>query len=338
MTIIELRNPRPADPRRGDLNLSDLAPVNLVPAGPTPTDAAPQGCTSREAASTGSSATDPAPVGGADVRPRLWCPPLRLAAGVWGLQRADGQWCELAGVPAPLAQALDWMDGTCSCQELGSRLPVQLRTGLLTLIDVLTVRHLLVPEAPTPPVVEQTCVEVFGAGELAAALHGRFRSNVPGLAIVAPETLEADRGLLHQLCSDRRPYLLVRTHRNNAQLGPYVVPGRTPGLCCLDQQQVDADPGSWRLLVQLAQTPATTNSSTLQWVSGQVAAEINWINSGRSRLVAAMLSLDGCGEFLYSWTYHPACCQASSTQASSSQEASAHVLATQSRSSKLRAA
>ena len=45
------------------------------------------------------------------------------------------------------------------------------------------------------------------------------------------------------------PHLLLRLVEGRAVLGPFVVPGRTPCLRCLDAHRTDADP-SWPLLVE----------------------------------------------------------------------------------------
>ena len=48
---------------------------------------------------------------------------------------------------------------------------------------------------------------------------------------------------------DQTPYVLVRLTEGRAVVGPFVVPGRTACLRCLDAHHTDADP-EWPLLVR----------------------------------------------------------------------------------------
>ncbi len=60
---------------------------------------------------------------------------------------------------------------------------------------------------------------------------------------------EPDRELLDGWVRDGTPHLLVRLTEGRAVLGPFVVPGATACLRCLDAHFTDADP-SWPLLVR----------------------------------------------------------------------------------------
>jgi bacteriocin biosynthesis cyclodehydratase domain-containing protein len=59
---------------------------------------------------------------------------------------------------------------------------------------------------------------------------------------------EPRRELLDQLMRDSRPHLLVRMREGEALLGPFVVPGRTACLRCVDAHLADGDP-CWPLVV-----------------------------------------------------------------------------------------
>ncbi|HEX6515563.1 MAG TPA: hypothetical protein VF049_08305 [Nocardioidaceae bacterium] len=59
---------------------------------------------------------------------------------------------------------------------------------------------------------------------------------------------EPDRELVDGWMRESVPHLLVRVSEGHASVGPFVVPGRTACLRCLDAHAADADP-SWPLLV-----------------------------------------------------------------------------------------
>lgn len=59
---------------------------------------------------------------------------------------------------------------------------------------------------------------------------------------------EPERDLVDGWMRDSVPHLLVRVSEGHATVGPFVVPGRTACLRCLDGHATDADP-SWPLLV-----------------------------------------------------------------------------------------
>jgi bacteriocin biosynthesis cyclodehydratase domain-containing protein len=60
---------------------------------------------------------------------------------------------------------------------------------------------------------------------------------------------EPDRELLDEWTRAATPYLLVRLTEGRAVVGPFVVPGRTACLRCIDAHHTDADP-AWPLLVR----------------------------------------------------------------------------------------
>jgi bacteriocin biosynthesis cyclodehydratase domain-containing protein len=74
---------------------------------------------------------------------------------------------------------------------------------------------------------------------------GRSVADVKVLAGVG----EPDRALLDQCGQSGTPHLLVRLVEGHAVVGPFVAPGRTACLRCLDATATDEDP-AWPLLVQ----------------------------------------------------------------------------------------
>ncbi|MGN6577269.1 MAG: TOMM precursor leader peptide-binding protein [Nocardioides sp.] len=75
---------------------------------------------------------------------------------------------------------------------------------------------------------------------------GRRRNRVVGLLVGVGEP---DRELADEWMREQTPYVVVRLTEGRAVVGPFVVPGRTACLRCLDAHHTDADP-EWPLLVR----------------------------------------------------------------------------------------
>jgi bacteriocin biosynthesis cyclodehydratase domain-containing protein len=98
------------------------------------------------------------------------------------------------------------------------------------------------PRSPPPPVSSPRSPPPQPASDP----RGRHRRTT----VVAVVGLgEPSREVLDRLVRDQTAHLLVRLAEGRAVLGPFVVPGQTPCLRCLDAHQTDAD-ASWPLLVE----------------------------------------------------------------------------------------
>ena len=115
---------------------------------------------------------------------------------------------------------------------------------------------------PRPP-VPRVAVRTFGAAPLPPLpelLHTAGLDVVPtaagaGVMLVAGVG-EPDRDLLDPYVRDGVPHLVVRLTESDAVVGPFVVPGRTACLRCVDAHHAEADV-RWPLLV--AQQAARTS-------------------------------------------------------------------------------
>jgi bacteriocin biosynthesis cyclodehydratase domain-containing protein len=119
---------------------------------------------------------------------------------------------------------------------------------------------------PSTPAVRRerdrwrTAVTAFGhpAGEPLAAdllallagvgLRGHRGRSEPDTGVLLGVG-EPDRGLVDPWTRTGTPHLLVRLTEGRAVLGPFVAPGRTACLRCIDAHHTDADP-AWPLLVR----------------------------------------------------------------------------------------
>ena len=88
----------------------------------------------------------------------------------------------------------------------------------------------------------------FVALARAAGLNERSGTTAPDCGVLVGAG-EPDRELLDGWVRDGTPHVLVRLTEGRAVVGPFVVPGATACLRCLDAHCTDADP-SWPLLVR----------------------------------------------------------------------------------------
>ena len=82
-----------------------------------------------------------------------------------------------------------------------------------------------------------------------AGLHAHRAAGPPPTAACWSASASRDRELLDAWTRAGTPYLLVRLTEGRAVVGPFVVPGRTACLRCIDAHHTDADP-AWPLLVR----------------------------------------------------------------------------------------
>jgi bacteriocin biosynthesis cyclodehydratase domain-containing protein len=130
---------------------------------------------------------------------------------------------------------------------------------------------------------------------------------------------EPRRDLLDPLVRDGVPHLLVRMVEGDAVVGPFVVPGSTPCLRCLDAHRAALDP-AWPLLVeQYAQAAsrdrpdgvpepvdAALAALAVAWAARDVAT---YAGGGRPPTLATTVRVSPALEALETqpWTAHPAC-------------------------------
>ncbi|MGZ4455464.1 MAG: TOMM precursor leader peptide-binding protein [Nocardioides sp.] len=175
-------------------------------------------------------------------------------------------------------------------------------------------------------------VRTFGpapALDLAAALRGLLAtSGVPAghrAATGAPVVGvllgvgEPERDLVDAWTRSGTPYALVRLTEGRAVVGPFVEPGRTACLRCLDAHHTDADP-AWPLLVQQyaracargrddgTPEPVDPALATLAvaWAARDVVA---FVDGERPSTWSTTLTLgpDLCELTSHSWLRHPEC-------------------------------
>lgn len=131
------------------------------------------------------------------------------------------------------------------------------------------------------------------------------------LAVVAPPTVEPDRVLTDHLRRARITHLVVRVEPERAVVGPFVVPGRSPCVRCVDLGRRDLDPDWPLLLAQLACTWQEPGELAASWAASSAAAQaLAWTDRGVAPPVGVTLELpqDTLALETRSWQAHPACC------------------------------
>lgn len=131
------------------------------------------------------------------------------------------------------------------------------------------------------------------------------------MAVVAAETCEPDRAILHHLTARGVPHLVVKAHRDTATVGP----GWPTGACtnCIDLETRDQDPAWGRVVLALSQREADPDHE-ISLAATALAVQ---------RLRAGCRSEDGLGSRPASevvtvvhpggvdqqyWPPHPECC------------------------------
>jgi bacteriocin biosynthesis cyclodehydratase domain-containing protein len=130
---------------------------------------------------------------------------------------------------------------------------------------------------------------------------------------------EPDRELLDQWTRSETPYLLVRLTEGRAVVGPFVAPGRTACLRCIDAHHTDADP-AWPLLVrQYAEASSRDRPDgapepvdpllaalAVSWAARDLAA---YVDGTRPSTWSTTVTLHPRPDELESstWPRHPAC-------------------------------
>lgn len=187
--------------------------------------------------------------------------------------------------------------------------PVPSRTTLpvLRALDALMAADLVVEEASAPPAYG---VQVEGPPDLVEPLRSLLgdacRASPTGLAIVvSPRPLQRER--LDPLVRAGTPHLVVQGGPDAWTVGPFVVPGVTACLRCVDAHLGEADPRRGVVLEQLARLPGSPDplgrAQALAWA---VADLRGWLAGTTPGTWSASYTLGGAPR-RREWLRHPHC-------------------------------
>lgn len=132
----------------------------------------------------------------------------------------------------------------------------------------------------------------------------------PDLTVIATDRAEPDRAIGDDYVRSDHPHLYVRPLHAGAVVGPFVSPGRTPCLGCLDRVRRDADPAWPGLLAQLCRIRLPVLPMLAAWAASTAAVQIAcWARGGAPGTGGGTLELTANDYELRvrPWPMHPSC-------------------------------
>lgn len=138
----------------------------------------------------------------------------------------------------------------------------------------------------------------------------------PGGPVLHVARTEADRSLVDDWMRSDRPHLPVALADGIVRVGPFVVPGRTACVRCVDAHHTDRDPRRSLVLQQYAEargpTPGVPDpvphdllDLALVWA---VRDLVNWIDGRQPRTWSSTVEVDpGLELAVVRWPVHPGC-------------------------------
>ncbi|HRA74847.1 MAG TPA: hypothetical protein PLE12_01265 [Propionicimonas sp.] len=160
------------------------------------------------------------------------------------------------------------------------------------------------PPAPGPPLAPLR-------PESVPLVHwGRCDPDWPALNVVATGTDEPDRALTDALLRSDRDHLVVRLEPGRGVVGPFVRPGVTACVRCLDLTRSRQDAGWPRLLAQLCLTRHDPPPVLLAWTAATACAQVlaaleSAVPDAQGRTVE--LAAPEHAIAARAWTPHPDC-------------------------------
>lgn len=180
--------------------------------------------------------------------------------------------------------------------------------GELTVVD---------PEPPAPRVYAHP--RATGGASLRAHLvarghrvrsqeHWFGRGDTHQVTVVADDRLEPDRALTEVLTRDGIPHLTIRPTVRGVVVGPFVVPGRTACMRCLDLV-LAADPAWPAILAQLCRARLTLPATVRAWAVAQALVCLRaWATGGVPLATGTTVELAAdCTVHQRRWPRHPLC-------------------------------
>ena len=157
----------------------------------------------------------------------------------------------------------------------------------------------------------QAAVEVLGGTYPALRLGGGGR--VPDVVVVVFDEV-ADSLRTVRLMVEGVAHLVVTVREGDMVVGPFVLPGQTPCITCLDVRRTELDPAWPRVRDQLkdaaAQLPPAQESSTAATSGALAAAQVLAHLDGRRPVTAGAcieVSAPDAVPRLREWSMHPEC-------------------------------
>lgn len=166
--------------------------------------------------------------------------------------------------------------------------------------------------------LDRARVDVRATGEVRASLVRALRESgvpdTPGtdatVTVVVTIGAEPRRETVDRLVQSNRPHLLLTGVAGRLRVGPFVVPGLTACLRCLDEHLTDRDPRH-PLVVEQHLTPDPADLPdraelrlALAWAARDV---VTLIGGDRPTTWSATVDLEPTGPLTQQWRRHPRC-------------------------------
>lgn len=132
---------------------------------------------------------------------------------------------------------------------------------------------------------------------------------VPALTVIAYDRLECDRAITDTLVRADQPHLFLRPLSNGIVVGPFVDPGATCCMRCMDLVRM-RDRAWPRLLLQLCRTEWSPPGEVMSWAVATALLQVRtWLAGRRPEAWSATLEvrIGGWAIEQRHWPHHPDC-------------------------------
>lgn len=220
------------------------------------------------------------------------------------LADADAAWEPPASLPA--LRALDALGSADLLVSVpGSALERRLAAEHgLSAPSRLTARRAARVQVEAPPGLDDTVAALLRAEGVQPVTSAATTTLVVALGPVR-------RGRLDALVRDGRPHLVVSGMPTGWDVGPFVVPGRTACLRCVDAARAETDPRRAVVIDQLARRPEPVPVSPSQQAAALALAAreiVSYVDGDLPSTWSASLLLGGSGApVVRDWARHPLC-------------------------------
>jgi hypothetical protein len=239
---------------------------------------------------------------------------VRLAPGTRLAERGDGAW--QLGLHADRRVVL-------APEAADHLLLARLRTGVDPLRVSVRQRELLVRIGsagllvPCEPPAAPGAVSVDAPADARVAVVAALANAAltvddaaAALAVVVRVGAEVRRDRLDPLVRDDLPHLLVTAVAGRVRVGPFVVPGVTSCLRCVDEHLTDRDPRHPLVVHHHLECDADDRTTPgdlalgLAWAARDARS---WLTGGRPTTWSATVELTDEGPVTHPWSRHPRC-------------------------------
>jgi hypothetical protein len=247
---------------------------------------------------------------------------LQLRPGIRVSRRGDGQ-LQVGLHPDERAVVPDTDDVHALLRDLAHGVRSSRVAGpLATVVDALRARGLVVPvgeagerarrlAAVTVGVTAGQAVRAPAVRMLAAAgLQLAGRRSRPDVLLLVTTGAEPRRDALDQWVRDDRPHLTLTSLGGRTRLGPFVAPGLTACLRCVDEHLTDHDPRHPLVLEQHHEPDLrdTARPEDLQLALAWAVRDLaRWAEGGQPVTWSATVELEGDVPVRHAWWRHPRC-------------------------------